>query len=37
MPGHLNLYEPYERKEAHHEDALTRAFLALPGSQWHQT
>ena len=29
MPGHLNLYEPYERKEAHHEDALTRAFLLV--------
>jgi len=29
MPGHLNLYEPYERKGAHHEDALTRAFLLV--------
>lgn len=29
MPGHLNVFEPYERKAAHHEDALTRAFLVV--------
>jgi hypothetical protein len=26
---HLNLFEPYERKGAAHEDALTRAFLLV--------
>src|SRR5690606_31680921 len=26
---HLNLFEPYERREAGHEDALTRAFLLV--------
>lgn len=29
MLGHLNLYEPYDRKDARHEDALTRAFLLV--------
>ena len=29
MPDHLNLFEPYRSKEAHHEDALTRAFLLV--------
>ncbi len=26
---HLNYFEPYERKEAHHEDQLTRAFIII--------
>jgi len=29
MADHLNLFEPYERKAAGHEDALTRAFLLV--------
>lgn len=30
MPSHVNYFEPYERaKGAHHENDLTRAFLAL--------
>jgi hypothetical protein len=29
MPDHLNLYSPYQRKNAGHEDALTRAFLIV--------
>lgn len=29
MASHLNLFEPYERKSASHEDALTRAFLLV--------
>ena len=29
MPGHINVFEPYERKGAHYEDALTRAFLLV--------
>ncbi len=29
MADHLNLFEPYERKTAGHEDALTRAFLLV--------
>lgn len=29
MSSHLNLFEPYERKGAHYEDALTRAFLIV--------
>lgn len=29
MTDHLNYFEPYDRKEAHHEDQLTRAFIVL--------
>ncbi|TPV95903.1 MAG: hypothetical protein B7733_07500 [Myxococcales bacterium FL481] len=29
MNRHLNVFEPYERKGAHFEDALTRAFLLV--------
>ena len=29
MADHLNIFEPYERKGAGHEDALTRAFLLV--------
>lgn len=29
MSDHLNLYKPYQRKNAGHEDALTRAFLIV--------
>ena len=29
MADHLNVFEPYERKGAGHEDALTRAFLLV--------
>jgi hypothetical protein len=29
MTTHMNLFEPYFRKEPHHEDALTRAFLLV--------
>jgi len=29
MSDHMNLFEPYSRKEPHHEDALTRAFLLV--------
>lgn len=29
VTDHLNLFEPYERKAASHEDALTRAFLLV--------
>jgi hypothetical protein len=29
MSNHLNIFEPYERKGAHYEDALTRAFLLV--------
>ena len=27
--GHLNYFEPYERKSKHHEDQLTRAYLVV--------
>ena len=29
MTDHLNYFEPYQRREAHHEDQLTRAFLII--------
>lgn len=29
MTDHMNVFEPYESKAAHHEDALTRAFLLV--------
>jgi len=29
MTDHINYFEPYVRKEAHHEDQLTRAFLVV--------
>lgn len=29
MVDHLNIFEPYERKTAGHEDALTRAFMLV--------
>jgi len=29
MTDHLNYFEPYSRKEAHHEDQLTRAFIVI--------
>lgn len=29
MANHLNVFEPYERKSAHHEDALTRALVLV--------
>lgn len=29
MANHMNLFEPYRDKAAHHEDALTRAFLLV--------
>lgn len=32
MSEYLNVFEPYERKAAHHEDALARVFpLVLRG------
>jgi hypothetical protein len=29
MANHMNVFEPYASKAAHHEDALTRAFLLV--------
>jgi hypothetical protein len=29
MANHMNVFEPYTSKAAHHEDALTRAFLLV--------
>ena len=29
MANHMNLFEPYASKAAHHEDSLTRAFLLV--------
>jgi hypothetical protein len=29
MTSHMNVYEPFERKDPTHEDNLTRAFLIV--------